>query len=50
MAAISEAKGGGYPAAARDARRKAPTMKQLGKRFLEDYVPDHCKPSTLYEY
>ena len=25
-------------------------MKQLGKRFLEDYVPDHCKPSTAYEY
>ena len=50
MAAISEAKGGGDPAAARDAGRKAPTMKQLGKRFLEDYVPDHCKPSTAYEY
>ena len=50
MAAISEAKGGGDPAATRDARRKAPTMKQLGKRFLEDYVPDHCKPSTAYEY
>ena len=50
MAAISEVKGGGDPAVARDARRKAPTMKQLGKRFLEDYVPDHCKPSTAYEY
>ena len=50
MAAISEAKGGGDPAVARDARRKAPTMKQLGKRLLEDYVPDHCKPSTAYEY
>ena len=50
MAAISEAKGGGDPAAVRDARRKAPTMKQLGRRFLEDYVPDHCKPSTSYEY
>ena len=50
MAAISEAKGGGDPATARDARRGAPTMKQLGKRFLEEYVPDHCKPSTAYEY
>ena len=39
MAAISEAKGGGDPAAARDERRKAVTMKQLGKRFLEEYVP-----------
>ncbi len=25
-------------------------MKQLGRRFLEDYVPDHCKASTAYEY
>ena len=50
MAAISDAKGGLDPAAARDAGRKAVTMKQLGKRFLEDYVPDHCKPSTAYEY
>ena len=50
MAAISEAKGGGDPAAARDERRKALTMKQLGKRFLEEYVPNHCKPSTTYEY
>ena len=50
MAAISDAKGGGDPAAARDERRKAVTMKQLGKRFLEEYVPNHCKPSTAYEY
>ena len=50
MAAIVEAKGGVDPAAARDTGRKAITMKQLGKRFLEDYVPDHCKPSTAYEY
>ena len=50
MAAISEAKGGGDPAAARDERRKAVTMKQLGKRFLEEYVPNHCKTSTAYEY
>ena len=50
MAAISEAKGGGDPAAARDERRNAVTMKQLGNRFLEEYVPNHCKPSTAYEY
>ena len=25
-------------------------MKQLGKRFLEDYVPNHCKPSTAHEH
>ena len=50
MAAIAEAKGGGDPAAARDERRKAVTMTQLGERFLEEYVPNHCKPSTAYEY
>ena len=46
MAVISEAKGGRDSEAPRDARRKASTMKQLGRRFLEDYVPNHCKPST----
>ena len=25
-------------------------MKVLGRRFLEEYVPVHCKPSTAYEY
>ena len=25
-------------------------MKVLGKRFLEEYIPVHCKPSTAYEY
>ena len=39
MAAISEAKGGGDPAAARDERRKAVTMKQLGKRFSRNTSP-----------
>ena len=50
MALISEAKGGKDPAALRDKGRKAATMKVLGKRFLEEYVPVHCKPSTAYEY
>ena len=27
-----------------------PVMSDLGKRFLEEYVPDHCKPSTQGEY
>ncbi len=27
-----------------------PVMSDLGKRFLENYVPDHCKPSTRGEY
>ena len=34
-----------------DARREAePSMADLGRRFLEDYVPVHCKPSTREEY
>ena len=34
-----------------DARRKAePVMTELGRRFLEEYVPVHCKPSTQGEY
>ena len=27
-----------------------PVMSDLGKRFLEDYVPEHCKPGTQGEY
>ena len=50
MALIAEAKGGGDPAALRDVDREAATMKALGGRFLEEYVPAHCKPSTAYEY
>ena len=34
-----------------DARREAePSMADLGRRFLEEYVPVHCKPSTQEEY
>ena len=34
-----------------DAKRKAePVMAELGRRFLEEYVPTHCKPSTQGEY
>ena len=50
MALISDAKGGKDPAVLRDEGRKAVTMKVLGQRFLEEYVPVHCKPSTAYEY
>ena len=50
MALLAEAKGGGDPAAQRDADRKAATVKALGERFLDEYVPAHCKPSTAYEY
>ena len=50
MSLLAEAKGGGDPAAQRDADRKAATVKALGERFLDEYVPTHCKPSTAYEY
>ena len=50
MALIAEAKGGGDPAAVRDNGRKAATMKVLGKRFLDEYAPAHCKDSTAYKY
>ena len=50
MALLAEAKSGGDPAMQRDADRNAATVGQLGQRFLEEYVPDHCKESTAYEY
>ena len=34
-----------------DAKQKAePAMADLGRRFLDEYVPVHCKPSTQGEY
>ncbi len=40
----------GDPAALRDAGRQSTTMKELGERFLNEYVPVRCKPSTQAEY
>jgi integrase len=40
----------GDPAALRDAERQSTTMKELGERFLTQYVPTRCKPSTQAEY
>src|SRR5216683_957937 len=40
----------GDPAALRDADRQSTTMKELGARFLTQYVPVRCKPSTQAEY
>ena len=50
MALLAEAKASSDPAAQRDAHRKGATVKALGRRFLDEYVPDHCKASTAYEY
>ena len=47
---LAQAKKGIDPRDA-DAKRQAePVMADLGRRFLEEYVPVHCKPSTQGEY
>ena len=47
---LAQAKAGIDPRDA-DAKRTAePVMAELGRRFLEEYVPTHCKPSTQGEY
>lgn len=47
---LSEAKNGRDPARELDQVRKSPTMKELGERFLKDYVAIRCKTTTQYEY
>jgi integrase len=41
---------GGDPSLARQERRAAPNITELCARFLAEYVPDRCKPSTQREY
>lgn len=40
----------GDPAAVRDRERQSTTMKELGSRFLNEYVAARCKPTTQAEY
>jgi integrase/uncharacterized protein (DUF433 family) len=48
---LGQVKGAGAdPAADRDAEREATTVSQLGRRFLDQYVPARCKPATQREY
>lgn len=47
---LSEAARGHNPAEETKRRRFAATMADLCERFLSDYVPTHCKPSTAKEY
>ena len=47
---VSDARAGKDPTARGRADTGAPTMRELGKRFLEEYVSSHCKPSTAAEY
>ena len=47
---MSDARAGKDLAARNRPDVKAPTMRELGKRFLDEYVPAHCKASTAEEY
>ncbi len=47
---IAEAGAGIDPSSELSRTRKSPTIKELGERFLEEYVPAHCKISTAKEY
>jgi integrase len=38
------------PALERDRQKGAITIAELARRFLEEYVPRHCKPRTAEEY
>ena len=47
---LTGARAGQDPAGWNDRNDRALTMRELGKRFLGEYVPSHCKPSTAEEY
>ena len=49
---LQRPRAGGDPAAAtgRAIARRSTDEGSSGKRFLEEYVSNHCKPSTAYEY
>ena len=41
---------GKNPSEAKDSIRQSISVRTLGDRFLTEYVPFHCKPSTAKEY
>ncbi len=47
---MSDARAGKDPAGWNGRNANAPTMRELGKRFLDEYARSHCKPSTQAEY
>ena len=47
---ISDIDDGRTPGEDRKNERSSPTVRQLAKRFLAEYVPAHCKPRTRVEY
>ena len=44
---LAEVRRGQDPSALKSAARKAPTMKELCVRFIQDYSESHNKPSTV---
>ena len=47
---IADIDDGRNPNKEKEAERLSPTVAQLAERFLEEYVPVHCKPRTQVEY
>ena len=47
---LSSVARGENPAEEHKRKQGAPTLRELGERFMSDYVPTRCKPSTAKEY
>ena len=47
---IADIDDGRNPNKEKEAERLSPTVARLAERFLEEYVPLHCKPRTQVEY
>src|SRR3546814_13295055 len=47
---LAEVRKGGDPSAAKNAARRAPTMKEFCHTFMEDYSKQRNKPSTQRGY
>ena len=47
---ITDIDDGKNPNEDKENARRSPTVAQLAERFLNEYVPSHCKPRTQVEY
>jgi len=47
---ITDIDDGKNPNEEKKSERRSPTVKQLAERFLDEYVPSHCKARTQVEY
>ena len=47
---IADIDEGRNPNKEKESERLSPTVAELAERFLQEYVPDHCKPRTRVEY